>query len=496
MAAGSLRGTLTLQSASTVGSNIATGSVVVSAGDLIFVAVGEQNAITCTGVTDNLGNTYSAVNAGTDAGNTTLRCFFAYNGTAGTLTDVTVAATASGNNIVIPVAVIEGPIEASSLDANPANGTDSGSPWVCPATGALVQSNEIVMCAMSVNSAAAVSATSPNLLAIHEAGQSPSTAIGYQLVASAASVTPEFTSGAGSQGAQTTASFKLQGVTAYTLTAAVGSFVLTGIASLKKQTMLSSVGSFILSGLATLQKISMLASVGAFTLTGISNAMFKGYTLVAAAGAFTLTGIDATLQAIRTMAADVGAFTLTGLATLQKISMLASLGTFTFTGIDVIFQAVRKLTADVGTFTLTGVNAILAWGRYMTADAGSFIVTGLATLQKISMRASVGTFTLTGVNATLQAIRTMIASAGTFVFTGISAIIGTSRTLVAAAGSFVLTGVRAMMAAGALSLRYRVKRVVNPILAKLRTIEPVLRLTRSENPKLRKTRTSDPSLSQ
>jgi hypothetical protein len=211
MAFGGLKGTLTANGASTTASNSLTGSVVVAVGDLVWVAFGEENVIFATTVSDNLGNTYTALNAGTDAGITTLKCYWSRVTVAGTLTSVAVAASATTNNWAGVVAVIEGPFATSPLDANPANTTaDITSPFTCPATGTLAQADEVVMCSGVRDVASAWSATSPNLKALEVTTQiNPSVVVGYQLVAATTTVSPEFTAAANpTADVLTTASFK------------------------------------------------------------------------------------------------------------------------------------------------------------------------------------------------------------------------------------------------------------------------------------------------
>ena len=115
-------------------------------GDLIIAVFGEETSLTVTGVTDNLGNTYTASNAGTDAGTVTGRMFYARVTNPGTLTTVSFDTTASGNNAGGLVAVFAGPFSAASLvDTNPANNTDSSSPHNCPSTGTRAQNIELVV---------------------------------------------------------------------------------------------------------------------------------------------------------------------------------------------------------------------------------------------------------------------------------------------------------------------------------------------------------------
>ncbi len=129
MAFGDLKGTLTGSVNSVTNPMVASGSVVVAVGDLVFVTMSQQTNLTAVDtVTDNLGNTYAAVNAGTDAGTIAIRSFYARVTVAGTLTTVNVPATASTNDASLVADVREGPFTASPLDANPANTADATSP--------------------------------------------------------------------------------------------------------------------------------------------------------------------------------------------------------------------------------------------------------------------------------------------------------------------------------------------------------------------------------
>lgn len=208
MAKGDLRGTLTASVNSVTNPTNATGSVAVSVDDLVFVTMAQQTNLTASSVTDNLGNTYNAVNAGTDGGTVTARSFYSHVTNAGTLTQVSVAATASTNDASVVASVIEGPFLTSPLDANPANGTDATTPFACPATGALAQASEVVMSAIAVAGNQTVAATSPSLISGTVARANASCGNARRVVSSTSSVTPEFT-GTSATAVQVTASFKL-----------------------------------------------------------------------------------------------------------------------------------------------------------------------------------------------------------------------------------------------------------------------------------------------
>src|SRR5215211_5595091 len=99
MAFGDLKGTLVVNANSITNPIAAAGSVAVNIGDLVYAVFAEQLTVTVTTVSDNLGNTYTATAAGTDAGTSTGRAYWSRVTVAGTLTSVSAVATASGNNV-------------------------------------------------------------------------------------------------------------------------------------------------------------------------------------------------------------------------------------------------------------------------------------------------------------------------------------------------------------------------------------------------------------
>lgn len=216
MAKGDLRGTLTGSVNSVTNPTVASGSVAVSVGDLVFGTMSQQTNLTAAGtVTDNLGNTYAYLNAGTDAGTVAIRSFYARVTNAGTLTTINVPATASTNDASVVADVIEGPFLTSPLDANPANATDATTPFTCPATGTLAQADEVVMAAIALAANQTVAATSPSSLTGTVARANASVGQSRRVVSATTTVTPEFT-GTSATAAQTTASFKLDPTQALT----------------------------------------------------------------------------------------------------------------------------------------------------------------------------------------------------------------------------------------------------------------------------------------
>lgn len=192
----------------------------------------------------------------------------------------------------------------------------------------------------------------------------------------------------------------------------------------------------------------MTAALGTFTLTGIAASLKIGWKMLAAVGAFTLTGIAAALKVGTKMTAALGTFALTGInaTLLYGKYLLASLGEFTLTGIDATITSTRKITADLGTFVLTGLDSILYVGHTLTAALGEFVLFGSsASLNGFrAMSAALGQFVLTGVDVALPRASKIFADVGTFTLTGIDTVLYAGKILVAALGEFTLTGVAAL----------------------------------------------------
>jgi hypothetical protein len=216
VAKGDLRGTLTGSVNSVTNPTVASGSVAVSVGDLVFGTMSQQTALSASGtVTDNLGNTYAYVNAGTDAGTVAGRSFYARVTVAGTLTTVNVPATASANDASVVADVIEGPFLTSPLDASLANATDATTPFTCTATGVMAQASNVVMAAISIAGNQTIAATSPSTICGTVARANASVGQSRRVVSATTSVAPEFT-GTSATAVQTTAAFKLDPTSALT----------------------------------------------------------------------------------------------------------------------------------------------------------------------------------------------------------------------------------------------------------------------------------------
>ncbi len=241
--------------------------------------------------------------------------------------------------------------------------------------------------------------------------------------------------------------------TLYTLAAAVGTFVLTGQASLllRSTVLQAGQGTFTLTGRAAIlgRLITILAGVGTFTLTGRAANLLWNRSLPAAQGTFTLTGRAAGLLKNTILPAAQGTFTLTGRAAglFKNFVVSAAQGTFALTGKAANLLRNRVVSAAQGTFTLTGKPANLLYSRVLAAAQGAYNLAGQSvtlTYNSLSatytLIAAAGAYVLTGVANRLLYARIMPAAQGTFTLTGRAAGLFKNRVLTAVAGAYNLTG--------------------------------------------------------
>lgn len=207
MAFGDVLGTGGATTGSITNPFVATVSIAVSVGDLVIAAICEEVALTATAVTDNLGNTYVASNAGTLAAGNSGRMFYSRVTVGGTLTTVNYAATASSDNSAASVAVFAGPFIVSPVDKNPAN--SAASLTNCPATGPLSQANEVVIGWGAANAVSSLDGMSVGTLAVTRSTTNVACSIGYTVKTNTSGVSHVFTStGSPSQAVLGTTTFK------------------------------------------------------------------------------------------------------------------------------------------------------------------------------------------------------------------------------------------------------------------------------------------------
>lgn len=449
MAFGGLKGTLAGNAGSITNPAVCSGSVVVAVGDLVVAVCGQQTSLTVTACSDNLGNTYSAQNAGTDGGTPTGRMFYARVTVGGTLTAVNFATTASTNDWAGLAAVIEGPFAVSPLDANPANITsDVSSPFTCPSSGTLARAGEVVIAWGAANQSTVWAATSPNLLA-GNANNSTNikVAIGYQAVASTSAVAPAFTAAANpTQCVLGTASFKR----AWEIAADAGSYSLSGqTAALEFDRQVdAATGSYALTGqAATLSKgLTLAAASGAYLLSGQDATFNRNRVVDAAAGSYALTGAAAALEHDRDIVAAAGAYLLSGGDAALELDrqVIAAGGSYALSGAAASLEFDRRVDAASGSYLLAGVASALEFGREIAAEGGSYALSGadadLAITAGLGLDAAAGGYLLSGADAGLEFGFLIEALGGSYLLSGAEAALLTDRLVEAGTGAYALDG--------------------------------------------------------
>lgn len=224
------------------------------------------------------------------------------------------------------------------------------------------------------------------------------------------------------------------GSTAYTLTAAQGSFSLNGQAATLKAARLitAAQGSYALNGqAATLNATRKItAAQGSYALNGQAAGLTSTRKLTAAQGAYALNGQASTLKAGWKLTAAQGSYSLTGIAASLRYSGAAS----TYT-----------LTAANGSYSLNGQAVSLRTARLLTLAQGSYALSGQAATLKATRRltSEQGSYSLSGQAAGLLATRTVSLGYGGYTLVGQSAGLRSTRKLTATYGGYSLNGIAA-----------------------------------------------------
>jgi hypothetical protein len=180
----------------------------------------------------------------------------------------------------------------------------------------------------------------------------------------------------------------------------------------------------------------------------IESAGGAAYTLTAAQGSYTLTGQAAGLAFGHKLAAAQGAYTLTGQAALfvHGYKLTAGQGSYTLTGEAAGLAFGHKLALGQGSYTLTGEAAGLAFGHKLALGQGSYTLTGEAATLTYTpkgayvLTANQGSYALTGQAALLTAARKLLLAQGAYSLTGETLALFGAHRISLAGGSYALTG--------------------------------------------------------
>lgn len=271
--------------------------------------------------------------------------------------------------------------------------------------------------------------------------------------------------------------FELAVATTTTLTAAYGSFSLTGQTSALKDNRLipSAFGSFALNGKAAnlLKSSKAVANFGSFAFNGQIVSLRNNKLIPLVFGSFTLTGIAAAFSYIKQLTINAGNYALNGQAAIlskavklviangsfalngqasalsRTHSILSAFGNFTLNGQAVGLLETHRLPIGMGAYALNGQTVALYTSKLFSVAYGGYMLAGQAASFLVNRRLSltVGNYALNGQVATLTKVglSTLAASAGGYVLNGQVASLLANRKLSLVNGSYLLNGQTAQL---------------------------------------------------
>lgn len=193
-------------------------------------------------------------------------------------------------------------------------------------------------------------------LDVNEAGGNKSNAIVYWRQNNTATENPSaYTLSTTGSGRAITIAIKPITTTAYTLTAAVGTFTYTGNAATLAHNMF------------------LTAAKGAYAYTGIAATLAHNLFLVAAKGVYAYTGQSVVFNRAMHLIAATGAYTYTGFAAFVGFSthylLTAATGAYSYVGQSIVFNRAMHLIAATGSYLYTGWAPVAFMGRVAVAVA-------------------------------------------------------------------------------------------------------------------------------
>jgi hypothetical protein len=448
MAFGDLLGTGENQSTSP-GTGLTTSSFTVAVGDLVVVAYGVRvfKAVTFSDALGG-GHTWSALDSTNTGINRHLAKAYTIVTTAGSMT-VSGAHASGADDAAIIACRFEGPFDASPLDANPTNVTDSTTPFDCPTTGTLAQADELVLGFVHNGNGLVYTSTSPSTIAEQAASgtgaNTASVGMNYRVVAATTAVAPQFTAASSTAGTVGTASFK-KGSSAKTLTIDSGSYAVTGqdVALAHGWVVAVDGSSYAISGQdVTLAKgHAVVVDAGSYAVSGQDVSLTKTWLLDVDAGSYSVTGQDVALQKGLTLNVDSGSYTVTGqdVTLAHDWAIPVDAGSYSVTGQDVTLTKTWLLDVDASSYAITGQDVALSVGFAVAVDAGSYSVTGQdVTLTKtgnLSVAVDSGSYAVTGQDVALAHQWLLDVDSGGYLLSGQDVELTLGGAAVATAGGY------------------------------------------------------------
>lgn len=374
-------------------------------------------------ISDSKSNTYTLVGTtSTSIFGEIISMYLSTNGTGGSGHTASASWTGSGLGDLYLIEITGG-ATSGLLDqiSSPQWNDDSSSPFTTNATGTLSQANELAVAftATGTNSGTETLTWGNGFTQIDADGNSSGATGGTAFLVTSATtpVVASFTSaGAGTtEAVSMVATFKALAATSFTLSAANGSYVLSGEATTLTATASN----------------TLAANFGSYTITGRATTLTPHLVLVAGAGSYALTGEAVTLAQGNSpntfLLASAGTYNYTGAPASSDFSFPAAFGSYSETG------------ESVGLTSGTGATSF-----FLIANPATYNYIGASSSSDFNSIVSQGTYALTGKSVTLTEVTsgTLVAGAGSFAITGKAATLSTATGLflVASSGIYSLVG--------------------------------------------------------
>jgi hypothetical protein len=181
---------------------------------------------------------------------------------------------------------------------------------------------------------------------------------------------------------------------------------------------------------------TLTAAPGSFSLTAAAAGVYAGRKLQADQCALTLAATPVGLRTARRLAADQGALTMSSAAASLLLQRLLPTGTagFALVGTSAALRASRKLVAQSAAFALSAGTVQMVYTPAPGLGGPAYTLTAAA-----------GVFGLVGAATGLQAHRRLPANTGAFGWVGAAAILLAGRRLPATVGTFTVAGATAAL---------------------------------------------------
>jgi hypothetical protein len=256
------------------------------------------------------------------------------------------------------------------------------------------------------------------------------------VIAGPSSAAPVFTAtcAGGGEAAGACVFVRLRAAVSYAMTAAQGSYTLSGQATALTHgyPMAADQGSYTLAGQVVGLRTSRRATVdsGNYTLTGQATTLEQGRRVAVEQGSYTLAGQAVSLEQGRRILVEHGVYTLAGQdVTLTHGAGAAVLvcdsGICALNGQAVNLLGGRRLAADQGAYALAGQDVGLLLGRRLLAEQGAYALAGQAAnlLAGRALAAAQGLYLLEGLDVDLRAARRLLAELGVYALTGFAVVL-------------------------------------------------------------------------